>query len=274
MAPLLTCNAKISGGTMKSRTRELLRRALSLRNVVPLLIIIGAFVGTFFPTPFGLQRDQLLLGLLAFLAVDALVERLELLTNIEKDVGVIRESVASRASGKDLLRLRSDFPRLEHLIADANKEIWVSGITLDTMATLVGVFNSKLKEGFRLRFLAISPEPSVIDEVSEYFGGEANELAWRLKANLSTLSGALVSAEPGQVEIRTIGHRPALGYFIVDPSYEQGYMTIQNYLYRMRGSHVYPLLFLSKRTDPKWFDIYLKDFELLWSSATEWKPGP
>lgn len=259
---------------MKSRIRELFRRALSLRNVVPLLIIIGAFVGTFVPTPFGLQRDQLLLGLLAFLAVDALVERLELLTKMEKDIEVIRESVASRASGKNLLRLREDFPRLEHLVADANKEIWVSGISLDTMATLVGVFNSKLEEGFRLRFLAISPEPSVVGEASEYFGGEANELAWRLKANLGTLSGALVSAEPGQVEIRTIGHRPALGYFIVDPSYEKGYMTVKNYLYRMRGGHVNPLLFLSKRTDPKWFAIYLKDFELLWSNATQWKPEP
>jgi hypothetical protein len=76
---------------MGERTRELLRRFLSLRIVVPVLIVVGAFVGTFVPKPFGLERDQLLLALLAFLAMDALIERLELLTNIEKDVGAIKQ---------------------------------------------------------------------------------------------------------------------------------------------------------------------------------------
>ena len=258
---------------MNGRVQELLRRALSLRNVVPLLIIVGAFAATFVPTPFGLQRDQLLLGLLAFLAIDALLERIELLANIEEDVGVIKGAITSR-TGKDFLRRRMDFPRLENLIKDARKEIWVSGVSLDTMATLVGDFNSKLRdEGFKLRFLAIGPEASVVRETSEYLGGAASDLVARIRASLGALSGELVATDPEQVKIRTSGHRPALGYFIVDPECETGYMTVQNYLYQMRGSNVYPLLFLSKETDPYWFNIYLDDFKQIWGNAVEWEPG-
>lgn len=255
---------------MNNKTKEFLRRLLSLRNVVPLLIIVGAFIGTFVATPFGLQRDQLLLGLLAFLAIDALLERLELLANIEKDVRTLKELVASRTTGKDFLRHRRDFPRLEHLIADAKKEIWVSGVTLDTMATLTGVFDSKLKEGFKLRFLVVSPEESTVEETSDYFGVDTDDLVERIRANLNTLYKRL--ADRQQVEIRTIRHRPALGYFIVDPHHGQGYMTIASYMYRIQGSEVSPMLLLSKKTDSYWFDIYLKDFETLWNNTAKWEP--
>lgn len=202
---------------MNNKTKELFRRLLSLRNVVPILTIAVAFIGTFVATPFGLQREQLILGLLAFLAIDALVERLEMLTNIEKNVQVIKDLVASRTAGKDFLRYRKDFPRLEHLIADAKKELWVSGVTLDKMVTLTGLFNSKLKDGFMLRFLAVEPEDKTVEDTSDYFGTDAHELDGRLKANLDTLYKRLTPTIPKQVEIRTIRHRPSVGYFIVDP---------------------------------------------------------
>lgn len=259
---------------MNSETKELLRRLLSLRNVVPVLIIAGAFVGTFAATPFGLQRDQLLLALLAFLAIDALIERLELLTNLEKDVRTLKELVASRTTGKDFLRHRKDFPRLEHLIADAKKEIWVSGVTLGTMATLTAIFNSKLQEGIKLRFLAISPEESIVRGTGNYLGIDAGELVGRLRANMDTLCKRLVGTDPRQVEIRTIEHRPAVGYFIVDPHHEQGYIAVESYLYRIQGGDVNPILLLSKKTDTYWFNIYLGDFERLWNSAAQWESKP
>jgi hypothetical protein len=256
---------------MNSRIREFFRRLFSLRNVVPLLTIIGAFIGTFVVTPFGLQREQLLLGLVAFLAIDALVERLELLTNIEKDVRAIKDLVTSSSSGKDFLRHQKDFPRLEHLITDAKRELWISGVTLDTMITLTGLFNSKLKEGFKLRFLAVRPEDIIVEETSNYLGVDSNELRGRLRANLDTLYKRLAPTDVRQVEIRTVAHRPSVGYFIVDPHFEQGYMTVITYLYHIQGIDVPPMLLISKKEDPYWFEIYLKDFERIWEDATRWE---
>ncbi|MFX0140603.1 MAG: DUF5919 domain-containing protein [Candidatus Hodarchaeota archaeon] len=256
---------------MKNKTKEFLRSFLSLRNIVPIIVIVGAFIGTFVDAPFGLNRDQLILGLLAFIAIDAIIERLELLTNIEKDLGTVKDLVESRITDKDYLKRRREFPRLEHMISDAKQEIWISGIILDTMVTCTGIFYSKLSEGFRLRFLAISQEESTIEDTSRYSGVDSHELRGRLKANLITLYKRLVQMYPQQVEIRTISHRPALGYFIVDQNLDQGYMTIFPYLYKAEGSDKTPLILLSKKTDSNRFEVYLKDFESLWDNAKKWE---
>jgi len=251
--------------------KELFRRLFSLRNIVPLITIVGAFIGTFLVTPFGLQREQLLLALVAFLAIDALVERLELLTNIENDVRATKELIASRAVGKEFLRHRRDFPRLEHLITDAKKEIWMSGVALDTIATFTGLFNARLQEGIKLRFLATSPEENIVKGIGDYFGVDTDELTERIRANLNTLNKRLAPTDPQQIQIRTIDQRPAIGYFIVDPHSEQGFMTGITYLYRIQGNDMPPMFLLSKKTDPYWFEFYLKDFEMLWNHAVKWE---
>jgi hypothetical protein len=255
---------------MNQKAREFLRRLFSFRNIAPLLIIIGAFVGTFIENPFGLKREQLLLGLLAFLAIDALVERLELLTNIEDDVKSIKQLVTSRTSSQHFLKQRKDFPQIEKMVEVAKEEIWVNGIKLDTMAAITALFKLKLSKGVKLRFLAISPEDETVNETSGYFGSDVEDLLNSLKVNLNTLSKRLAHTNPEQVEIRTIKHRPSLAYFIVDPNHEDGYMTVFPYFYQSVGNYEPPFLLLYKKTDSYWFYIYLKDFETLWNNAEKW----
>lgn len=253
------------------KLQEFLRRLISLRNVIPFLIIVGAFLGTFTPTPFGLGRDQLLLALLAFLAIDALVERLELLTNIEQDVEKLKKSMESQMGIRDFLRYRKDFPRLEHIIASAKREIWVSGFALDAMVTFVGIFQSRLKEGLKLRFLAIDPDGDAIQGASKYSLSRPEDTAGRVRSNLDALSKRLAQAEAGQVQIRVINQRPSLGYFIVDPTDNKGYMTVMSYIYQIQSSDQLPMFLLYKETDAHWYDVYLRDFQALWDDAREWK---
>lgn len=255
------------------KLREFLRRLISLRNVVPFVIIVGAFLGTFTPTPFGLGRDQLLLALLAFLAIDALVERLELLTNIERDVGTLKKSIESQLSTKSFLRYRQDFPRLEHIIASAKREIWVSGLALDSMVAFVGKFQSRLNEGLKLRFLAIDPDGDAVQEASEYFLSRQEDLAGRVRSNLDALSKRLAQAEAEQVQIKVINQRPSLGYFIVDPTDSKGYMTVMFYMYQIQSSDQFPMFLLYKETDTHWYDVHLRDFQALWDDAREWVAG-
>lgn len=257
---------------MNADIKNFLRRFFSLRNVIPLFIITAAFIGTFVTSPFGLQRDQLLLALLAFLGIDALLERFDILTNIENNVKSVKEIVESQVAGKNFLKLRKDFPRIEHLIAEAKQEIWISGITLDTTARLTEIFNAKLKHGFKLRFLAVSPQEDVLVATLKNYPDEVgNDLSERIKISLNTIYRRLVQLYPQQVEVRTGHVRPTLGYFIVDPHLEQGYMTVGPYLYQVDGSES-PLFLLSRKTEPQWFDTYLKDFERQWNNAIEWKP--
>jgi hypothetical protein len=75
---------------MNGSFKKFLKRLLSLKNIVPLLVIVIAFAATFISNPFGLQLDQVILALLAFLAIDSLVERLETLHGIEMNVKRVR----------------------------------------------------------------------------------------------------------------------------------------------------------------------------------------
>ena len=257
---------------MKINVKKFLKRLISLKNVVPLLVIVAAFIATVQQNPFGLQPNQVILVLLAFLAIDSLVERLETLSNIEEDIKRVKDLAESQFSGRNMLRHREDFRRLDQIIAEARQEIWVSGITLATMTTLTALFQQKAEEGVKLRFLGVTPDDNLGEEMTKYFGYDKDEVTARVKVNLLRLYNQLVRGFPNNVELRTTTHRLASGYFIVDPDSDQGHMTATAYLYQIQDSQWSPMLFLCKRTDSHWFTIYLDDFKRLWNDATEWTP--
>jgi len=256
---------------MSAQPRKFLKRLLSLKNVVPLLVIAVAFAGTFLPDTLGLEREQIILGLLAFLAIDSLVERLEMLSNIEEAIGRVNNLVKSQSSRRSMLRHRQDGPPLDEVISGA-REIWVSGVNLPTMAILTDLFQEKAKEGARLRFLGVAVDRDQVELMARYFGLDKDELAASIEVNLTRLYDRLVRSFPQNVELRTTTHRPGRGYFIVDPHSDRGYMTAIAYLYQTQETHWRPELFLSKRTEPYWFKIYLNEFKRLWDDATEWPP--
>ena len=107
------------------RLGEFVKRLFSLRNLAPLLIITFAIIGSLNLKPFGLAitTDQIIMGLLAFLAIDVLVERLDILTNIEKDIESIQENLTPRLGADAFLRRRKNFPRMEQLINEAHSDI-------------------------------------------------------------------------------------------------------------------------------------------------------
>lgn len=257
---------------MTAYQKNLLRRFFSLRNLIPFIIIIAAFVGTFVQNPLGIQREQILLALLAFLAIDSLLERIEMLSNIERDIKHVRDLAEAQFSGQKMLRHRADFPRIEHLITEVRQEFCATGITLDIMATLTGLFEQKAKQGVKIKFIAILPEAEVIEEVARYFGFEQEEIATRIRTNLYKIYH-LTQKFPNLVELRVTEHRLANGYFIVDPKMEQGYMTVTPYFFQTPDGHLSPVLFLSKKADDHWFKIYLSDFDNLWNNASQWSPG-
>lgn len=257
---------------MKNKIREFFKRLFSLKNVVPLFIIVAAFVGTFSQAPFGLQRDQIMLALLAFLAIDAVVERIEILSTIEADIRRIKDLAETQFSSKGLLRHRSDFPRLESAIGEARREIWITGMTLDVMATLPDLFKQKAETGLTIKFLGVMPEGYAIEEVATYCGFDKDAASKRIHSNLDVLYSRLARQLPDKIEVRVTNHRLASGYFIVDPQTTNGYLTVTPYLFKTPDAHLSPVLYLSKKTDAHWFAIYVEDFERLWTGAQPWPP--
>lgn len=254
------------------RYQEFIRRLFSLRNISPILIIILAIIGSLGLTPFGakLSNDQVILALLAFLAIDALVERIDLLTNIEQDIQSIKKSFKPKMGADMFLKKRRSFPRMELLINEAKNELWVAGVTLDTMVTTASDFKYKMEQGCNLRFLALSPEGEALQLAAKYFSTNPDTLIIRIRNNLRTLASRLKSPEKGSIEIRILDRVFPTGYFIADPYSPKGRMIVQMYFY-----HVYveeaPLFELSKEEETEWFSIFLRQFENAWNDATRYE---
>jgi len=244
------------------------RKLFSLRNIAPLLIIAGALVGSLGIKPFGITfaSEQIILALLAFLAIDALVERIDLLANMEGGIDSIRKMLMLTTKASALLKKRKDFPRMEHLINEARNDLWVSGITLDLMATLVRTFDSKMKEGCNIRFMALDPEGDSLQMAARFQGQHPNLDPFRIGSNLTMIASGLKSTGRGTVEIKVLDRVFTTGYFIVDPLGPRGRMIVQLYLYHIDPEDS-PLFELSKEEDPQWFSTYLNQFEMAWSDA-------
>lgn len=257
---------------MKDNLKRFVARLLSLKNIVPLLVITFAFVGTFLPQPFGLQSEQIVIALLALLAIDSLIERIGVLTGIKEDVRELRELADSQSARRTFLGFRKDLPRIDQVISRAETEIWVSGVTLGSVATLTPLFQEGASQGVRVRFLAVTPSEASVEELVRYFGFGRDLAEAYGMSNLTAIYHRLVRQFPKNVELRATVHRPANGYLIIDPNTDHGHMNVTPYLYQVEDSQWTPVLTLSKRTDPRSFQGFLDDFVRLWQSATKWIP--
>jgi hypothetical protein len=176
-----------------------------------------------------------------------------------------------RRSSQGFIHLREDFPPTEKVIDDAKNMIWVGGIVLDSMSQRSDRFRNKLKTNpnFQLKFLAINPNNDVLlEETSHHLNESKNGMHGRLIASLETLC-LLANEYPHQVDIRVTNRRPALGYFIIDPYQNRGYMTVETYLSKSQ-KHQRPLIHLSSKVENKWFNKYLEDFDNIWNDAMQW----
>lgn len=247
---------------------EFLKRLLSLRNLAPFLIIVGAIVGSLDLHPFGIQfqTNQIVLALLAFLAIDSMVERLDLLANIEHRITSLQQIVNLKTNTADLIKRRQDFPRLEQIIDKARYEIWVTGVTLDAIITMMSLFEAKLLEGCNLRFMALDPSGKSIDSAARYYGNDAELSATRIRANLTYLASRLQSTDKGSVEIRVLDQLFPSGYIAIDPNDHAGQMLIQLYLYHI-DSEIAPILTISKEDGEQWFSLYMLQLEKAWNDA-------
>jgi hypothetical protein len=240
----------------------------------PLIIIMVAIVGALGLTPFGLKftDQQVILALLAFLGIDALVERLDILTNIEEKVVAVQKSITPKYSASLFLKKRRNFPRMEQLINEASTDIWVSGISLDTMITLRDSFETKLKQGCKIHFLALKPNGQAFPQAAAYYNWVNPEsTAKRIESNLTTLYEHFNRVGKLQVEIRVLDRIVANGYFIVDHESLKARMIVQMYMYHTNTERA-PLFELSKNDDEEWYSTFLHQYEEMWNAATPFQP--
>ncbi|MBM3179582.1 MAG: hypothetical protein FJZ86_04435 [Chloroflexi bacterium] len=250
---------------------EFLRRLFSLRNIAPLLIILGAIIGSLGLQPFGITftSNQIIMALLAFLAIDALVERLEILTRVEQDIQNIKKSLIPRSTSNTFFKKR-DYQGLEHLIDEARIEIWIAGITLDSITSLVDRLREKAKQGCNIRILALSPNGIALQEMAKYFASNPDLVGTRITSNLRVLVTNLRPPVKGDIQIKVLDRVFTTGYAISDPNSQNGHMLVQFYNYWV-GVKNSPLFELFCEEDKYWYPLYLRQYERAWEHATKFE---
>jgi len=256
------------------RFSSALRRLLSIRNVAPIVIIFIAVSASLGVKPFGIQYsiDQVVLGLLALLAIDAMVERLDVLARIEEGVDSLKAAVHP-AIPSDAFLKRRDIRQFETLLQDARSEFCVAGITLDTTATLVELMVARLRSGCRARILAIDPTGSALEHVARYFSSNPAFIAERIRSNIRLISSNFLRVPQGSFEIRVIDIPLLTGFAIADAAEPTGRMFVQHYAY-WAGVGGSPLIELSRQKDKLWFPEYLLEFEKAWEHSTAYPLTP
>jgi len=261
---------------LETRIKAFIQRLFVLRNITPIIVIIAAIIGSLGATPFGikLSSDQLVILLLAFLAVDALVERLDILTGIEDGIQSIGRLLKAKGNATSFFKIRNQLSPIDDLIAESHKEIWISGPTLNTVFALKHLLRDKLKQGCNIRILFPDPDSDRIRVTAEYFDSGSDWIANMIKTNLKGLATSLGSTSGvGKVEIRLIDMVFPTGYIIIDPGSPNGRMRVQFYLYHVSSSKR-PLFELSKKDDEFWFFTYLNQYEAAWSKSKEYEYKP
>ncbi|NLF75044.1 MAG: toll/interleukin-1 receptor domain-containing protein [Chloroflexi bacterium] len=205
-----------------------------------------------------------------------------------------------------LVQSRAEYNRPEDMIDNVRQVLWLSGISISRVGQHTESFGTLLRRRQGCAwFLLVDPhDDAVIQETSAYVGQSPDRLQRRLFLNLDDLADLkaqfpgqvqldlgeeiwpLLDHTPGealpQVEIRTLNHRPSVGYFISDPHLDAGIMTVSPYFYQIDKVKAGmdsrdpvsepPFLHLSSLAHPEWYRVYLRDFLRLWESARPW-PG-
>ena len=231
-------------------------------RLVPLLTILGAATVLVLSLLKVFQLDlpdEVIIALLALLAIDALTERLGLLENIEVKLAGLSVGQA--------LRKRADIPPIEEQ-ALYGSEICIAAISaISVVVRYQSVFESKLRAGCNVRVILLDPSSPAL-QTWNLLG--KTPVDSDIRSALEYFKGfSQVEGARGKCEVRLLNVFLPFSMLAVDPQEDSGSMVIEYHAYKMPFNER-PHVFLTQRGDPWWFAYYKQQFEKAWSDARVW----
>jgi hypothetical protein len=133
-------------------------RWLKLSRVVPLVTVLAA-AASLIATQAGVlgltAADQITIGLVGLLAIDALTERLSVLERIERQL--------TELHGPSALKTRALMPSVAEQARDAREVCLMAVHGSSAIAPSLGLFRDKLEQGCRIRILLTDPSAPWLD---------------------------------------------------------------------------------------------------------------
>jgi hypothetical protein len=238
---------------------------LTPKRAIPLLTILAAFaadvLSLFGVIEFDLP-EQIIIAVLGLIAVDALVERLEILEKLEQKLNRLPEG--------QLLRTRSQMVSVEVQAAQAAEICILAVSATDLIHRYQNFLEQKVGEGCQMRVILLDPECEAV-RVRDLQIQPWMRSAEDIEISLNALR-VLMGKEKAQVEVHLT--EVFLGYsiFAVDLSRPNGTMVVDFHTYR-KGPDTRPHLYLTPDSSGHWFDFYKDQFETVWRDGHVWQPA-
>jgi len=249
------------------------RQWLRPNRLIPLLTILSAGVAIVLSLLNIIQltvAEQIVIALLALLAVDALTERLSVLEKIEAKLEEI-EAELEDLPALQALRSRDVLPSIENQAAQAS-EICIAAVSAVSLSHHAGFYRSKIAGGCKIRVILLDPQGQSLQ-------------TWELQNKKPTAAGDIkgtlmgfedlvkMKATEGGCEVRLSKVFLPYSVVAVDMNKKSGSMIVEFHAYK-RLVDERPHVFLTPTQNSKWFNFYREQFEEAWSQAVVWAPPP
>ena len=246
----------------------------TLRNIIPMLTIILAFLGvsgliksSMFPT------DKLILALLGVLAIDTVVVRFGYLSRIEDSIKSL-SLTTSKPLFVNRATLNSD-ESFEQFVS-RGRDVVIVGITLvGTVGPLRTLLKTTMQQGTILRFLLLDPESTGIQLAARSHGVSPESLRNDILSSLGHLRQLMDSRrgnKGGSLEVRLLNAIPDAGIVVCDGNRDTGEIRYEMYLFQTDAAG--RPAFRLRATEGEIFRRFCDAVERAWDDSVSWVPKP
>ena len=178
----------------------------------------------------------------------------------------IEKSILGKTRAQDFFL--AERPKYDNEFMRA-KHIYITGATLSrTVRDYFGVFEQRLREGALVRFVIIDPKSEAVRQAAlrSYGVTSAEFYPNRIKPTVDSLQ--ILASFPelkGKLEFSLLPFMPSFGLALIDPDEVDGKIYVEIYQHKSVAPN--PTFVLDRRHDPRWYDFFHEQFNLLWASA-------
>jgi len=268
---------------MESSRPEWLQNALDylLDNVFDILTIATTayvFIRHEFVRPYGpddfADLAAWILAVLGLIAVSGLWQQHRRLTAIENLSQETHDLVAKHLGGQ--VRAEDFFWSSDEKIAAQDfaqaDDVYVVGMILNrTVRDHMAAFGDRLAAGANLRFLILDWQNETLMSIMPYRSYGARPKEWwqeRIRQTEGHIEDIPTSEDvAGTLKVGYLPYFPSFGMWLIDPDKPHGKIHVE--IYHHRTPELNPKFYLHADGDPFWYDLFRRQFDLLWQSCQD-----
>ncbi|MGI8521499.1 MAG: hypothetical protein ACR2MC_13030 [Actinomycetota bacterium] len=215
--------------------------------------------------------EQIIIGLLGLLAIDAIAERVGSFNRIERLIGESKDKLERKID--DLtenkgLRSRIQLPPFAIQAASA-REIWILAVHgTSVIPPNTRFFSERLRAGVVLKIVLLDPNSKAGVEAFELFK-QGSSVARQIHLCLEQLRNFGQYLASGQLQVRLTPTYMPFSMLATDPAGRDGEINVE---YQTSSTDIdgRPHVRLTATDDPYWSEHYREEFRAVWNKAEAW----